>query len=95
MTGPVPPAVTAAKTDLAARLRIRPEEIEVVKAEEATWRDGSLGCPQPGVEYLQALVNGMLIVLRVKGQEYEYHSGAGGKPMLCEGRAQKPFPPLN
>jgi hypothetical protein len=93
--GPVPPEVTTAKADLAKRLKMRADDIEVVKAEEVTWRDGSLGCPQPGLEYTQALQNGMLIVLKVKGKEYEYHSGVGGKPELCEGKAQKPLPPLN
>ena len=49
-----------------------------------TWRDGSLGCPKPGMMYTQALVEGALIVLRLEGREYSYHSGAGKPPFYCE-----------
>ena len=30
-----------------------------------TWTDGSLGCPQKGMSYTQALVEGELLLLRV------------------------------
>lgn len=57
--------------------------IEVVSQEEVTWRDGSLGCPQPGWSYTQALVNGTRIVLRHDGILYEYHSGGRRRPFYC------------
>jgi hypothetical protein len=55
----------------------------VVAHDEVIWRDGSLGCPQPGMMYTQALVDGFRIVLRVKGQEVSYH-GPGKPPFRCD-----------
>lgn len=52
--------------------------------EEVTWRDGSLGCPQPGMRYKQVLVNGYRIVLRHGGSEYPYHGAGARPPFLCE-----------
>jgi hypothetical protein len=79
---PTSPPVVAAVSDLAGRLGIDPAEIEVVDARAVTWADSSLGCPEPGVEYLQRLVDGLLVVLGAGGRQYEYH---GGDPLtLCE-----------
>lgn len=75
--------VQKAKRDLAARLNIEIAAIDLVRFDEVTWRNGSLGCPQPGMAYTQALVNGSLIVLRAGGVQYEYHSGGGMDPFYC------------
>lgn len=80
MDGPLEVAVN----DLAGRLGIPREEIEVLTEEKVTWRDGSLGCPRPGMMYTQALVEGSRIVLRAGGRDYSYHSGAGKLPFYCE-----------
>lgn len=84
--------VAEAIDDLAQRLNVAAEAIEVVRVEEVTWRDGSLGCPQPGMAYTQALVNGMRMELRAGGQIYHYHSGGGRPPFLCK-NPQDPFVP--
>lgn len=73
-----------AVTDLASRLGIPERDIEVLTEENVTWRDGSLGCPRPGMMYTQALVEGSRIVLRADGRDYSYHSGAGRAPFYCE-----------
>jgi hypothetical protein len=75
--------VFKAKLDLAERLSISIEAIDLIRFEEVIWRNGSLGCPKPGMMYTQALVNGSLIVLRVQGTEFEYHSGGLGDPFYC------------
>jgi hypothetical protein len=76
--------VDQAVADLAERLSVDPAEIEVASFEQVTWNDGSLGCPQPGEMYTQALVEGTLTVLTADGEEYRYHSGRGDAPFLCE-----------
>jgi len=76
--------ITEAIQDLSGRLGIQSGEIKVVSEQNVTWRDGSLGCPQKGMMYTQALVPGMLIVLRVNDTEYEYHSGGGRAPFYCD-----------
>ncbi|MFQ5522465.1 MAG: hypothetical protein ACE5F5_02660 [Acidimicrobiia bacterium] len=77
--------VELARADLAERLGLEESAIEVVLAELVTWSDGSLGCPQPGMMYTQALVEGSRVVLQVEGRFYDYHAGTDGEPFLCEG----------
>ncbi|MET7280382.1 hypothetical protein ABZS29_19245 [Kribbella sp. NPDC005582] len=77
-------AVEQATADLVAKLGVQATAVKVVSAEEITWSDGSLGCPEPGMRYTQALVNGMRIVLEADGKRYEYHSGGARPPFLCE-----------
>src|SRR5699024_5186752 len=50
--------VDAAIADLAEHLDVAPAQIHVVSYQEVTWPDGSIGCPQPGMSYTQALVPG-------------------------------------
>ena len=76
--------------DLAKRLGVDPGDISVVSAEEVTWSDGSLGCPQPGMSYTQALVPGSRIVLEANGKRFEYHAAAGKPPFYCK----NPKPPV-
>lgn len=76
--------VIEAMNDLASRLGVRVSEISLITERRVTWRDGSLGCPKEGMMYTQALVEGTLIVLRVKGRDYQYHSGQGRGPFYCE-----------
>ena len=77
------PIVAPARDDLAQRLGVDPEQLEVISAEEVTWPDGSLGCPEPGMSYTQALVDGSKVVLGHDGRVYVYHAGDDGEPFLC------------
>ena len=63
-----------ARQDLAERLKIDAEKIETVSQKEIVWPDGSLGCPKPGMNYIQMLVPGYVIELRAGGKTYTYHS---------------------
>jgi hypothetical protein len=77
----------AIMTDLAERLGVPDAEPIVVSADETTWNDGSLGCPEAGQVYTQALVDGYRIVLEVDGERFDYHVGRGTDVRLCEGFA--------
>ena len=83
--------VDQAKADLSGRLGVSAEEVKLVSANEVTWRDSSLGCPQPGMHYAQVLTNGTQIILTAGGKQYHYHSSAKRPPFLCE----SPQPPLS
>lgn len=76
--------VDEALTDLAERLTIDVTQIEVVAVKAMVWPDGSLGCPESGVAYIQVCREGLLIRLRVGKRVYQYHSGGGSPPFLCE-----------
>jgi hypothetical protein len=73
------------KQDLAKRLKAQPDDITVKANQSVTWRDGSLGYPQPGMMYTMALVPGHRIKLQHSGKTYEYHTdGNGGRIVYCE-----------
>lgn len=82
--------VRIAKEDLAGRVNIGVDKIELIRFDEVTWPDGGLGCPRKDMRYKQMLVNGSLIILRVDGVDYEYHSGGTRPPFYCP----KPKPPV-
>lgn len=77
------PIVEPAKADLSRRLGIDSGEINVVATETVTWPDGSLGCPEPGFSYTQALVDGSKVLLEHGGRIYVYHAGSDDQPFLC------------
>lgn len=83
--------VALATTDLSQRLGVAAETIELVSLLEVTWPDGSLGCPEAGVAYTQALVPGQQMILQVNGVEYYYHSGKNSVFTYCS----DPQPPLD
>lgn len=73
-----------ARQDLAGRLGISIDEIEVLSAESVGWPDSSLGCPQPGMAYLQVLTDGYRIILEAGGTQYAYHGATAEPPFYCE-----------
>ena len=82
--GEVPPElIDAIKADLAARLGISPEDIEVVSAEAVLWNDSSLGCPEKDYFYLQVITPGYQVILKANGKEYDYRANESGFYKLC------------
>jgi hypothetical protein len=85
--------VRAARADAARRTGMTAETLELLSADSVTWRDGSLGCPQPGMAYTQALVPGWRIRLRAMSQDFDYHANKRGVLVLCPaGQAVEPLP---
>jgi hypothetical protein len=75
--------VEKAKEDLARQLSISMDQINLVEATEEEWTDSSLGCPQPGMEYLQVITPGYRILLDVDGTIHEYHSNRDAYLVYC------------
>jgi hypothetical protein len=88
--GEVPAAlVQRASADAARRAGVPATQVAVAGATAREWGDGSLGCPEPGRAYTQAIVPGYLIVLTAGGQRFEYHADRRGQLILClAGRPQ-------
>ena len=85
VVGEVPPDILAKIiADLEGRLGPGGPAIMVTQAEAVVWNDGSLGCPQPGVLYTQALVNGYRVVLQAGSDSYDYRAAEQGFFFLCE-----------
>jgi len=75
--------VGAIKKDLSLLIGVPIHSMDIVQAEAVTWPDGSLGCPEPGVAYTQALVEGYRVMLNVDGTTYDYHAAQDGRFLLC------------
>jgi hypothetical protein len=71
------PFVELAKAELARRLGIAPNRIELQSIEEAKFPDAGLGVPEPGKVYAQVVTPGYVIRLTVEGQVFTYHAGSG------------------
>jgi len=57
---------------------------EVIVSEAVVWNDGSLGCPEPGVFYTQALVDGYHVILAGDEDQIDYRVGQNGYFFRCE-----------
>jgi hypothetical protein len=86
-------ATEDALTDAARRTGLKRTELEVLSAEAVTWSDGSLGCPQPGMMYTQALVPGFRIRIRAGAGTLDYHAGRRGAATFCP--AGRVVPPVS
>jgi hypothetical protein len=86
VTGEVPADLLAdLVADAAERTATEPDAVQLIQAEAVTWNDGSLGCPEPGMFYTQALVDGYHVILRAGDEELDYRVGAAGGFRVCEG----------
>lgn len=86
-SGPIDPGlkpyIDIAVADLAQRLGIGADKIEVDSATLEQWPDSSLGCPEKGMQYAQVLTDGALIVLTSGAKTYKYHAGGSRPPFYC------------
>ena len=76
--------INYAANDLALKLGLGRSTVQFIAYEETVWRDGALGCPQPGMMYTQSLVPGYLIQLEANGKKFNYHGAEGRDPFLCD-----------
>jgi len=75
--------ISFSKQDLAARLDLELDAVTLSGATPVTWRSSALGCPKPDTQYMQSLVPGVLIMLRVDNTAYRYHAAPGLEPFFC------------
>lgn len=73
----------AVVADAAKRFKVPESAVVLTRAEQLTWSDGSLGCPEPGRFYTQALVPGYRVVARTSAGELTYHTDARGNAVTC------------
>lgn len=91
MTGEVPAELLDEVTaDARQRAGGSRQDVQVTRAEAVTWSDGSLGCPEPGMSYTQALVNGYWVELEVAGEAFDYRLNHRGAFKLCTSPTPKP-----
>lgn len=83
--------VSQATSELAEKLSLDSDKIQVIEAKSVVWSDSSLGCPQPGMNYLMVLTDGYRVVLAVDDQPYYYHANQRGYGLFCD----NPTPPYS
>lgn len=74
--------------DAVARTGLSEDQLQVERAEAVTWSDGSLGCPQPGEFYTQALVDGYWVELSGPEVWLDYRVDDRGNFKLCENQLE-------
>jgi hypothetical protein len=70
--------------EMARRSGVPEGEFSRLSVTGETWRDASLGCPEPGRVYAQVLTPGYRVVLEARGQRYEFHTDEK-RVVLCPG----------
>jgi hypothetical protein len=75
--------VGLARQQAATTLGVPMEQLTVASVEPVQWRDASLGCPKPGVDYLPMPTPGYRISFEVGGVMYEYHADRENRVIQC------------
>jgi hypothetical protein len=83
--------VNQAISELAEKLNVPSDQIDLISAQAVVWSDSSLGCPQPDMNYLMVLTDGYRIVLAVDDEPYYYHANQRGYGIFCD----NPSPPYS
>ena len=89
MTPVTPPDEATAKMvalvtqHLAQRLSVAVDQIVLSDVKPVVWRDAGLGCPKPGVDYIQMGTPGYTIFLEAGGKTYNYHTDETKRFVLC------------
>jgi len=76
----------AVAEDAARRFKVDASAVVLTRAEQVTWADGSLGCPEPGRMYTQQLVAGYRVVAKTTAGELTYHTDERGNVVNCASR---------
>jgi len=89
MTPATPPNESAeamiklVKEHLAKKLSIVADQIVLSAVKPVRWRDAGLGCPKPGVDYIQMETPGYSIFLEAGEKTYNYHTDETKRFVLC------------
>lgn len=75
--------VDLARQELAKRLQILDEVIDLIDVEAAEWPTAAMGCPKPGETYAEVVTPGYRIRFRVQDRVYEVHVSKRGEIRLC------------
>ena len=71
-------------TDAAMRAGLDPSELQLTHAAAVEFNDGSLGCPEPGMVYTQAIVPGWQVILQYGDAFLDYRATGPGAFRICE-----------
>ena len=81
---PADPAIAVARQLLVDELSADPQAVRIVQVEDVEWPNSALGCPKPGMMYMQVITPGYRITLEHGGQEYTIHTDRGRRAVRCD-----------
>jgi hypothetical protein len=84
-----PQAIAAAV--VAQQAGIPAEEVVIRSVEAVEFGDSSLGCPQPGMGYLQVITPGYKVIAEAADRSFDVRV-AGSRGLICDPRAQSESP---
>ncbi|NEE03017.1 hypothetical protein [Phytoactinopolyspora halotolerans] len=91
VTGEVPDThMDAVIADAVERSGASAEDLTVVRSQAVQWSDGSLGCPEPGQVYTQAIVDGYWVELETDDEHLDYRLRHDGSFRLCTSPSTHP-----
>lgn len=73
---------TTARRVVAEFLSVPMTDVTIVSAQEKEFSDSSLGCPEPGMSYMQALTSGHQIIVEADGRRFDIRV-SGGHGKIC------------
>jgi hypothetical protein len=76
--------------DAASKQNVGVVAVTVLSGQAVDWADGSLGCPEPGMSYVQVLTPGYLVLVDAGGVTLEYHLNQQGAFKQCTGGVYHP-----
>ena len=76
--------------DAASKQNVGVVAVTVLSGQPVDWSDGSLGCPEPGMSYVQVLTPGYLVLVDAGGVTLEYHLNQQGGFKQCSGGVYHP-----
>jgi hypothetical protein len=79
-----PDPAEAAVSVLAMTLGQPVDSISIIEMVPVQWSDSSLGCPEPGMAYLQVITPGYLVTLQAGDEVYAVHTDLAGTAIVCQ-----------
>jgi hypothetical protein len=81
------------KKDLAQRLKVEANQLQLISASDRTWMDASFGCSaRKGLDE-PTPIQGFAFTLAYRGKDYVYHTDRKGHFRRCD--AGKPIAPIS
>jgi len=69
--------------DMADQYGVDLSNMQLLRAEQMIWQDGSLGCAEPGQMYTMALVDGYWVQVQIGDELYDYRATQQGTFKRC------------
>jgi hypothetical protein len=73
----------AVVADAARRFQVAESAVVLANAEQVTWSDGALGCPEAGRIYTQMMVEGYRVTATTAAGRLLYHTDMRGNVVTC------------